>query len=127
MSDLYIPATPETPEVNFDFSSHKLSMVGEAYPENGVEFFSPIINMIQGYLGSLDGDTVEFNFKLTYFNSVCTKMLYKILALLNEYAKDHANGVLINWYHHEDDDMMIEFCDDIQEDFSWVEFNPVPL
>lgn len=127
MTDIYIPATSDTPEIDFKFSSNMLSMSGEAYPENGVEFFRPILKQLQSHLKSLNGDAVEFNFQLTYFNSVSTKIFYSMFELLNEYAKAHPNSVLLNWHHDEDDDTILELGQDIQEDFTWIDFNAVVL
>ena len=81
MTDLYFQATSDTPEIDFKFSSNTLSMSGEAYPENGVEFFRPILRQLQSHLKSLSGDKVEFNFQLTYFNSVSTKIFYSMFEL----------------------------------------------
>ncbi len=125
MTDIYIAATSDTPEINFKFSSNMLSMSGEAYPENGVEFFRPILRQLQSHLKSLNGDAIEFNFKLTYFNSVSTKIFYSMFELLNEYAKAHPNCVLLNWHHDEEDDTILELGQDIQEDFTWIDFNAV--
>lgn len=127
MTDIYIPATSDTPEINFKFSSNTLSMTGEAYPENGVEFFRPILRQLQSHLTSLNGDAIEFNFQLTYFNSVSTKIFFSMFELLNEYAKAHPNCVLLNWHHDEDDDTILELGQDIQEDFTWIDFNAVVL
>ncbi len=127
MTDIYIPATSDTPEINFKFSNNTLSMSGEAYPENGVEFFRPILRQLQSHLKSLSGDTVEFNFQLTYFNSVSTKIFYSMFELLNEYAKAHPNCVLLNWHHDEEDDTILELGQDIQEDFTWIDFNAIVL
>jgi hypothetical protein len=127
MTDIYIPATSDTPEINFKFSNNMLSMSGEAYPENGVEFFRPILRQLQSHLKSLNGDAIEFNFQLTYFNSVSTKVFYSMFELLNEYAKNHPNCVLLNWHHDEDDDTILELGQDIQEDFTWIDFNAVVL
>lgn len=127
MTDIYIPATSDTPEINFRFSNNTLSMSGEAYPENGVEFFRPILRQLQSHLKSLNGDAIEFNFQLTYFNSVSTKVFYSMFELLNEYAKAHPNCVLLNWHHDEEDDTILELGQDIQEDFTWIDFNAVVL
>ncbi|MDD4905347.1 MULTISPECIES: DUF1987 domain-containing protein [Methylobacter] len=127
MTDIYIPATSDTPEINFKFSSNTLSMSGEAYPENGVEFFRPILRQLQSHLTSLNGDAIEFNFQLTYFNSVSTKIFFSMFELLNEYAKAHPNCVLLNWHHDEDDDTILELGQDIQEDFTWIDFNAIVL
>lgn len=127
MTDIYIPATSDTPEIDFKFSCNKLSMSGEAYPENGVEFFRPILKQLQSHLKSLNGIPVEFNFQLTYFNSVSTKIFYSMFELLNEYAKAHPNCVLLNWHHDEEDDTILELGQDIQEDFTWIDFNAVAM
>ena len=125
MSDIYIPATSDTPEVDFKFSSNQLRLVGESYPEDGIEFFRPILKKLQSHLHSLDGHSVEFDFQLTYFNSVSTKIFYSMFELLNDYAKKYPNCVLLNWFHDEEDDMILNFGLDIQEDFVWIDFNAV--
>ena len=125
MTDLYIPATSDTPEIDFKFSSNMLSMSGEAYPENGVEFFRPILRQLQSHLKSQGGAPIEFNFQLTYFNSVSTKIFYSMFELLNECAKAHPNCVLLNWHHDEEDDTILELGQDIQEDFTWIDFNAI--
>jgi hypothetical protein len=127
MTDLYIPATTDTPEIDFKFSRNTLSMSGEAYPENGVEFFRPILRQLQSHLKSLNGESIEFNFQLTYFNSVSTKIFFSLFELLNEYAKSYPNSVLLNWYHDEDDDTILEMGQDVQEDFTWIDFNAIVL
>ncbi|MDO9104975.1 MAG: DUF1987 domain-containing protein [Methylovulum sp.] len=125
MTDLYIPASSDTPEVDFQFSRNTLSLSGEAYPENGVEFFRPILKQLQSHLQSISGKKIEFNFQLTYFNSVSTKILYSMFELLNMYAKANPNCVSLNWYHDEEDDTILGFGLDIQEDFTWIDFNAV--
>ena len=45
MSDLFIAASSDTPEIDFQFSNKTLTISGEAYPENGVEFFRPILKL----------------------------------------------------------------------------------
>lgn len=127
MTDLYMVGGADTPEIDFKFSSNTLEMSGEAYPENGVEFFLPVLKQLQAYLKSLTGDSVEFNFKLTYFNSVSTKILYSLFELLNEYAKSNPDSVKLNWFHDEDDDTILSFGLDIQEDFPWIDFNAIAV
>ncbi len=127
MTDLYMAGSADTPEIDFKFSSNTLAMSGEAYPENGVEFFLPVLKQLQAYLKSLTGDSVEFNFKLTYFNSVSTKILYSLFELLNEYAKSNPDSVKLNWFHDEDDDTILSFGLDIQEDFPWIDFNAIAV
>lgn len=125
IKDLYIQANSDKPEIDFKFSNNTLTMSGESYPENGVEFFRPIMDELNGYLSTLNNIAIEFNFKLVYFNSVSAKFFFSLFGSLNEYAKSNPDCVTLNWMHHEDDDTMLEFGEDLHEDFPEITFNPV--
>lgn len=127
MNNIYIARTSESPEVDFNFSSHILNIIGEAYPENASDFFRPILMGLESYLKSISECDVIFNFQLTYFNSASTKMLYSVFELLNESASVNANRIVLNWYHDEEDDTILEFGLDVQEDFQWLDFKPIIL
>ena len=43
--------------------------------------------------------------------------------LLNEYAKAHPSCILLNWYHDDENDTILELGQDIKEDFTWIDFN----
>ncbi len=126
MNDLYLPRTMESPEVDFRFTENQLSLSGEAYPENAKEYFQPILIALERYLASVKEVEIEFNFRLTYFNSAATKMLFNLFGMLNESAATH-NRVVLNWYHDEEDDTVLEFGEGIQDDFRAIEFNPVAI
>lgn len=126
MNDIYIARTAHSPEVDFRFSGHVLTMSGEAYPENANKFFHPILMGLENYLKSVDGKTVEFNFRLTYFNSASTKLLYSMFELLNESACTN-NSVILNWYHDEEDDTILEFGEGIQDDFMALDFRAIAV
>lgn len=124
MQDIYVARTNQSPEVDFRFSEHKLQMTGEAYPENANAFFLHILTSLENYLSSADGQTIEFNFKLTYFNSASTKMLYNMFELLNESSSKN-NHIILNWFYDEEDDTIQEFGEGVQDDFQALEFRPV--
>lgn len=126
MDDLYIARTPHSPEVNFQFSNHQLSMTGEAYPENANDFFHPLLTGLERYLKSVDNKDIEFHFQLTYFNSAATKMIHSMFALLNDSACTN-NRVILNWYHDEEDDTILEFGEDLHDDFKALDFRPVTM
>ena len=96
MKDIYLARTTHSPEVDFRFSEHTLTITGEAYPENANEFFHPLLMGLESYLKSVDSRDIEFNFRLTYFNSAATKMIYSMFELLNESACIN-NRVILNW------------------------------
>ena len=102
-------------------------MSGESYPENACEFFRPLLQELDTYLKAMSKSEVEFNFQLTYFNSASTKMLYNVFELLNESAHTNANHIVLNWYHDEEDDTILEFGLDVQEDFQWLDFRAIIL
>ena len=127
MNNIYIARTAESPEVDFDFTCHILNMGGESYPENASEFFRPILITLETYLKLISNCDVIFNFQLTYFNSASTKMLYNIFELLNESANSNDNRITLNWYHDEEDDTILEFGMDVQEDFQGLNVKPIIL
>jgi len=126
MQDRYIARTSVSPEVDFRFSEHSLTMTGEAYPENANDFFHPILMELENYLNSINDQTVVFNFRLTYFNSAATKMLYSMFELLNESASIR-NRITLNWFHDEEDDTILEFGEGVKDDFQALDFRPIEV
>ena len=117
MQKLYIPATGETPEVNFCFTSHKLEMRGESYPENAIAFYAPIRAHLADYLPTVpQGQMVEASFALSYFNSSSTKLIRSLFAMLHDAAARGAQAK-IRWHHDPEDDMMMEFGKDLKDEF----------
>jgi hypothetical protein len=125
MGDIFIESTIETPEVDFRFSKHALSLSGEAYPENASEFFRPLLLDLESYLKTAHDRDIEFNFRLTYFNSASTKMLYSLFGLLNGSAAGGKNRIVLYWHHDKEDDTMLEYGESVQEDFGDLDFRLV--
>lgn len=126
MSNIFIARTETSPEVNFNFAEHQLSLIGEAYPENANEFFHPLLQGLEHYLNSMNDTRIEFNFHLTYFNSAATKMIYHMIELLND-AAFAGNQVILNWHHDEEDDTSLEFGEGIQQDYKALDFRAVVM
>ena len=126
MQNLHLARTSFSPTIDFRFSEHTLTMSGEAYPEDANAFFHPILIALENYLKSIDGQTVEFNFRLTYFNSAATKMLYSMFELLNDSAST-CNRIVLNWFHDEEDDTILEFGEGIQDDFKALDFQLIEV
>ncbi|MFA7351449.1 MAG: DUF1987 domain-containing protein [Methylotenera sp.] len=124
MKDLYIARTSDSPEVDFKYSLNQLNITGEAFPEDANMFFYPLLVGLEEYLKKTDNQDVEFNFRLTYFNSASTKMLFNIFVLLNDSASS-SNRVVLNWHYDEDDDTIKDFGQDVYEDFPSIDYNPV--
>jgi len=123
MDNLFIAASPSSPEVDFRFDERRLSLKGESYPENAAQFWGDIIAALRRFLTEdANPETVMVNVALAYFNSSSTKMLFSLFGALNDKAKN-GTEVVLNWYHDEDDDTIFEFGQELKEDFPDLVFN----
>lgn len=126
IENLYIPATADSPEVDFRFTEHMLSLKGESYPENAAAFYGDIIAKARTYFASASrGDCVTVDVALAYFNSSSTKMLFTLFDALNGLAIA-GTRVVLNWYHDPDDDTIQEFGFELRDDFTALEFHDLP-
>ena len=126
MEPLYISASPTSPEIDFRFDQDTLSMKGESYPENAAAFYGPLIERVQAYLATCKKAAITVNVSLAYFNSSSTKMLFSLFESLNEAALA-GNHVKLNWYHDEDDDTILEFGQELHDDFNALDFHDHPV
>jgi hypothetical protein len=115
MQNLHIPATSYSPQVDFDFASHQLSLRGESYPENASVFFAPIMAALDAYLVPLDHVRITVDVQLAYFNSASTKAILALFERLND-AAVAGNYVTVHWHSDPDDDTIMEFGQEIAED-----------
>ncbi|MFS2002681.1 DUF1987 domain-containing protein [Duganella sp. CT11-25] len=126
MEPLFISASPTSPEIDFRFDQHTLSIKGESYPENAAAFYGPVITRVLAYLADCHDATITVNVSLAYFNSSSTKMLFSFFEALND-AAVAGNQVRLNWYHDEDDDTILEFGQELQDDFGALDFHDHPV
>lgn len=126
MENLNIAATATSPEVDFRFDQNQLSLTGESYPENSAAFYAPIIQSLNAYLATCQNTEITVNIALSYFNSSSTKMLFSIFDALDVAAKA-GNKVLLNWYHDDEDETILEFGQELQADFDAIEITYCPV
>jgi hypothetical protein len=126
MDNLHIAATATSPEVDFRFDQHLLSLTGESYPENAAAFYTPIIQQLRSYLATCEGAAITANVALAYFNSSSTKMLFSMFDALDQ-AAQAGNRVQMNWYHDEEDETILEFGEELQADFKAIDFTDHPV
>jgi len=124
MDNLIIEATKYTPEIGFDAAANILSIKGESYPENTTEFYEPVFNWVKSYLEQLEDQAVTVNIDLVYFNSSSSKALINFFDVLEESAAV-GKQIIVNWIHEEEDEDMIEFGEEFEEDLEAVKFNLV--
>jgi hypothetical protein len=104
LENLEIAASTGTyfiPTVSFNAETGVCLLQGESYHENTWEFYNTLMQWLNRYMQEVQGE-LQFNFKLTYFNTSSSKCLLDIIRLLKDYeAKGHV--VKTRWYYPEDD------------------------
>jgi Domain of unknown function (DUF1987). len=74
--------------------------------EETYKFYEPVIRWLKDYMQ--EKKPIEFNFKLTYFNTASSRFILEILDMLKSY-QDNGGQVKVSWYYkREDPDMLLE-------------------
>ncbi|MEH0154594.1 DUF1987 domain-containing protein [Limibacter armeniacum] len=102
MKVLNLEGTEDTPKIILDKENGVFEISGRSLPEDSAEFFNPVLEWLEEYKDSANGETV-FNFKLEYFNTASSKLILDILSKL-----EAVEGTKVVWYFHEDDEDMEE-------------------
>lgn len=116
MERLVLKKTQSTLGVDFDPARGRLEMRGESYPENSLKFFQPLLDWLDGYLGSLGrDDEVRVDLDIIYFNSSSSKALMNFFERLEEAARQ---GVSVNvlWRYHEENEIAFECGEEFGEE-----------
>ena len=80
---------------------------GRSLPENSKNIYEPVIEWLNTYKENPCSETI-LHFKLEYFNTSSSKLLYEIFKILNA-IRNKDFKTTINWYHEkEDEDFMDE-------------------
>lgn len=122
MKNLFLDGADSQPKINFDIDKRLFLIEGESYPEHTLDFYSPILTWLRDYIHSQQGDELVFDFRLYYFNSSTSKVFSDIFALLESSVRAF-ESIKINWYYEVDDDNMLEYGEEFQEDFPALQFS----
>jgi len=126
MQDFSLPSSRQTPAIELAFSAHRLRIAGEAYPENAVAFFEPVLEQIRDYLALAHAQPIEAELELRYLNSASTKMIFKLVGLLDQ-AASKGRKVRLRFVVLDDDEMLQDLGADMRADFSWLDFEFVEV
>ncbi|MEO6689891.1 MAG: DUF1987 domain-containing protein [Dokdonella sp.] len=125
--NLFIDEADASPEVDFRFSEHRLTLKGESYPENAASFYGEMIERTRTYLAALpEGQVVTIDVSLSYFNSSSTKMLFGLFSTFEEACR-RGIVVILNWYHDAEDETMEEFGAELHDEYPSLQFNDIPV
>lgn len=120
MKDLAIPASKNSPNIQYDKKKGILSIKGVCHPENVKDTFVPVFQWVDDLSATQnefpDG-TFHVYFFFRYLNSASLKYVAMFLQRLNLMA---INGIPIDveWQYEADDEDMKETC---QELFSFLD------
>lgn len=112
MNNLLITASANSPEINCNAIENSISIIGESRPENVRSFYEPVFNWLDTYQTALlnaPKTTINLNLNLSYFNSSSVKIFLEIISGFKTLSKKNTNtSFIINWFHDENDEDIIE-------------------
>jgi len=106
MDILKIEKRIDSPMVLADGQSGYFEVNGKSLPEDAVEFYKPLENYVQEYVKSPQQKTT-INLKLEYLNTSSSKKLLDIIGYF-EALPSQGYEVVLNWYHRDEDQDMID-------------------
>tara|TARA_B110000503_G_C7150971_1_gene415158 strand:+ start:2413 stop:2796 length:384 start_codon:yes stop_codon:yes gene_type:complete len=112
MENLVIEGSPKTPTIKFNPEEGKLLIQGRSIPENSIDFYKPLVDILEEYAGNVK-ETTRVDIVLEYFNTSSSKCILDVFKKL-EKINEAAGGVTINWHYEEDDEDMLEAGEDYQ-------------
>lgn len=121
-----IEATDRSPNVILDRQDSILRIDGRSYPEEGMDFFDPILVRFRTLQASENPIRVV-HVRLEYYNSATSKALAELFTSL-VLAKNNGHDTKVIWEFEEDDDGIQEDIDmfidafDLPFDIRYTEF-----
>lgn len=110
MEELVLEGSPKTPTIEFNPNTGYLLIRGRSIPENSIEFYKPLIEILEAYNENSQA-TTKVDIQLEYFNTSSSKCILDVFKKL-EAINSGSSEVLINWFYEEDDEDMLEAGED---------------
>lgn len=115
--------TPSTPAIRYDDASTTIYIVGESYPENSFDFYSPLLKWIKQSLTAKKNLILDVN--ISYMNSSSTKCILDILDLLDE-AFSAGIQTSVRWRYDQENPRSLELAEEFKEELK-LPFETIPL
>jgi len=104
MDSLFIEPGLLTPRIVLDPENSKFEISEQSLPEDALAFYLPVINWIEEY-GKTPNPETTVEFKMDYFNTASSRMLYKILTTLKKISSQ--GEINIKWFYKKPDTDML--------------------
>ena len=106
MKELVIQGTRQNPNIILSKEKNIFEFTGQSLPENVQKLYQPILSWIDDY-SEIPNDDTTLVFKMKYYNSASSKVLFEVLKKFNLIFKKGKN-VKVEWYFKEEDEDMQE-------------------
>jgi hypothetical protein len=116
--------TEKTPSINFDLNKGELIISGNSIPENPIEFYEPLIKIIDNYILE-PKQLTNITFRMNYINTSSSRLILDIIKKFEAINKN-SNNVIISWIYEYDDQDMEDAGHDYQSLIN-LNFNLVPI
>ena len=127
MENIIIEGTRDTyfiPTVDFNAETGKCKISGESFLEDTIEFYTPLMKWIEKYTLE-QKKPIEFEIKLSYFNSSTSRCILDILNILKDYEEE-GGKIQVNWHYDKNDVDMEEDIEDYIAD-TGLDINLIPF
>lgn len=111
MENLTREKTSLTPQIHFQ-TNGTLQLKGISTPENVQGYYQPVLDWLDAFKLS-SPQTINFILELDYLNSPSSKMIIRILGIMNQIKQNGAN-LVITWRYEEGDEDMLELGKDLE-------------
>ena len=116
MEQWEIEGTDYTPRVKLDAAKSILSIEGRSYPEEGLDFYEPIMSRSLS-LAKSDKPLTKLEVRLEYYNSITIKAISELIGHLKQVEED-GHDIKILWEYEEDDDGIADDVDMFRHTFN---------
>ena len=113
MEQWEIEASDHTPFVQFDGLLSVLTITGRSYPEDGLDFYEPIMKRMEAR-STMTNPIKTLHVKLEYYNSSSIKAISVLISHLKK-AKSSGHTIKMIWEYEEDDEGIKDDIDMMKE------------
>jgi hypothetical protein len=117
-------ASSVMPYINFNAETGVCEIEGQSYITNTYAFYEPIYAWLEEFTNRTP--KIDFNIKITYFNTSSSKCILEILRILRRF-RDRKGDLHVTWYLNkldedlEDEVQYFSMATGIDIDLSWIE------